>query len=281
MNKHLLADYGLKYNPFAQDIPKEALYLTDQLKDFCLRIENYKISQGGFALICGQPGLGKSVALRYLATQLETIRDVVLAEFEHPQSAVCDFYRELGHRFGVPLQFNNRWHTFNGLRERFVQHIKSSLIRPVLLVDEAQDMLPSVLNELRALSSAKFDSTNLLTVIFAGDNRFLQKLERIDLLPLKSRVSPMLLLDHYSAEQLLDLLEHLLIQAGNPALVADGLRQTLCEHAMGNIRSLVIMGNELLQLAVQKEKPQIDEKLFFECFSADRLPHKPNPRRTK
>jgi general secretion pathway protein A len=44
------------------------------------------------------------------------------------------------------------------------------------------------------------------------------------------------------------------------------VQNALCEHAAGNYRLLVNMANELLALAVSREVPQIDEKLFFEAF---------------
>ena len=45
------------------------------------------------------------------------------------------------------------------------------------------------------------------------------------------------------------------------------LMQTLCEHAMGNYRALCNMAAELLTIATQQEKSQLDEKLYLECFS--------------
>ncbi len=52
----------------------------------------------------------------------------------------------------------------------------SSRIRLVLLGDEAQEMSPGVLGELRILSSADFDANSLLTVVLAGDGRLLELL---------------------------------------------------------------------------------------------------------
>jgi general secretion pathway protein A len=54
----------------------------------------------------------------------------------------------------------------------------------VLLIDEAQEMSPDVLGELRILSSADFDATSLLTVILSGDGRLLELLRQEALVPL-------------------------------------------------------------------------------------------------
>jgi type II secretory pathway predicted ATPase ExeA len=64
MNKKLLALYGLKWNPFSSELPTEALVITPKLESFCWRIEQTLVREGGFALVIGDPGTGKSVALR-------------------------------------------------------------------------------------------------------------------------------------------------------------------------------------------------------------------------
>jgi len=74
------------------------------------------------------------------------------------------------------------------LRDRWQAHIDASLSRPVLIVDEAQEMKPPVLAELRLLSSARLDSHILLTVVLAGDSRLLERLRCDELLPLGSRM---------------------------------------------------------------------------------------------
>ena len=57
--------------------------------------------------------------------------------------------------------------------------------------------------------------------------------------------------------------------AGNAKLFSASLSKTLCEHAMGNLRLMMNMANDLLAEALRLERDQIDEKLFFEVFSLD------------
>ncbi len=267
MKTKLLALYGLKYNPFTPDVPTEALHSHPKLEDFCWRIEHTLIQDGGFALISGEPGTGKSVTLRLLADRLAHIRDAQVGAITHPSANIADFYRELGDIFGVPLNAHNRWNGFKGLRERWVKHLESTLLRPVLFIDEAQEMPGCVLNELRLLTSMQFDSRVLLSVVLAGDQRLNNKLRGDELLPLGSRIRVRLNTEYANPEQLMQSLQHLLRSAGNPGLMSQELMQTLCDHAMGNYRMLCSMAGELLASAARQERTQLDEKLYFECFA--------------
>src|SRR5262249_57520339 len=105
--------------------------------------------EGGLGRVGGERGVGKSVGLRLLVERLAALRDVKVALLSRPQSGVGDFYRELGDLFGVPLVPHNRWAGAKALREKWQVHIDAALFRPVLVVDEAQEMQAAVLNELR------------------------------------------------------------------------------------------------------------------------------------
>lgn len=267
MNKKLLSLYGLKWNPFAPQVPAEALYVGARLDSFCWRVEQL-LGEGGFALVTGLAGLGKSVSLRVLAERLSGLRDVQVGVLSRPQAGLADFYRELGELFGVQLHPHNRWGGAKVLRERWQAHIDASLSRPALIVDEAQEMQLAVLSELRLLCSARLDSHLLLTVVLAGDQRLLERFRSEELLPLGSRMRVRLALDRATPEELRELLQHALAKAGAPKLMGSEVLATLCDHAQGNARALMNMAGELLALAAQREARHIDEQLFFETFAA-------------
>jgi len=271
MNKKLLSLYSLKFNPFSPDIPPTALWVAPPLEQFCWRIEQ-QVGEGGFALALGDPGTGKSTALRLLAERLSQRRDLTVGVLTRPQASLADFYRELGDLFQVPLSPHNRWASAKVLREKWHNHIETSRDRPVLLIDEAQETTAAVLCELRLLASADLDSRSILTVILAGDGRLSLKLESPELLPLASRIRTRLRTEALPPQQLLACLTHLLKSAGNPKLLSPPLLQTLCEHASGNLRLLMHLAHDLLAAAAQQERDTIDEKLFFEVFALDPKP---------
>ena len=142
----------------------------------------------------------------------------------------------------------------------------SAQIRPVLLVDEAQEMSPEVLSELRILSSADFDATSLLTVVLAGDGRLPERLRQEALVPLSTRIRVRLVTEAAPREELLELLRHALVKAGNASLMTAELMEVLVDHSAGNYRSLMIMGGDLLAYGMAQEIAQLDEKCYLEVF---------------
>lgn len=270
-SKKLLSLYGLKWNPFSPDLPSEAIVRTPKFDHFVWRVENLAL-EGGFALITGDSGLGKSVALRTLYEQLSKIREITVGALSRPQSGLSDFYRELGTLFGIELKTSNRWGGYRLLREKWQTHIDSTLLRPVLLIDEAQEMPSMVLSELRLLASSHFDSQILLTVVLAGDHRLTSRLKTPELIPLGTRIRARLVLETATKNDLLGLLHESLIRAGNPKLMTGGLLETLTEHSAGNPRILMALANDILSFAAKKEIATLDESLYL-----DALPPSPRP----
>lgn len=73
MNPKFQSLYSLKFNPFRPDVPVEALYITPAVDAFLRRVE-LGITDGGYVMITGDPGTGKSVALRLLGRRLAALR---------------------------------------------------------------------------------------------------------------------------------------------------------------------------------------------------------------
>jgi type II secretory pathway predicted ATPase ExeA len=275
-DKNIRALYGLKYNPFLPNLPTEALWVAPEAEPFAHRVQAM-ISQGGFALITGDPGQGKSKTLQWIAQRLSRIPDITVGVMERPQSQLADFYRELGELFGVGLTPLNRYGGFKALRTKWKAHCQSSLARPVLLIDEAQETSSACLTELRLLQSACFDSESLLFTILCGDGRLPDRFRTPELLPLGSRIRARLQLSPLTPEQLQGYLSFALEQAGYQQLMTPELIQTLAAHSLNNLRVLNHMAAEMLDAATERNLPRLDESLYFELFS----PAPSKPRRNK
>lgn len=258
--------FGLSWNPFLPDIPISAFCLEEQVTQFCWNVEQL-VLDGGFAFVTGDPGAGKSITLRVLQNRLSQIPDLSVRVLSRPQSRLRDFYREMAAIFGIEMRFHNRFGGFLKLREQWLSHIHSNLFRPVLLIDEAQELPDEVLSEIRLLGSADLDARSILAVIFAGDKRFLSNLSSPAIAPLESRMRVRLHLQNRSPESMRNILMTTLKNAGNSDLMSPGVIRALSEQHLGNIRAMMISANQLLSIAFQKEIRQIDENLYFEVAS--------------
>lgn len=264
--KKLLALFGLKWNPFTPDLPTDGLLVTPRLESFVQRVETM-VHDGGFALILGEPGNGKSVTMRLIEQHLAEVPDIVVGVLTRTQSGLADFYRELGQIFGVELRPHNRWNAFDSLRKRWRAHAQASLVKPVLLIDEAQEMPTEVLEEIRHLARGHLDTQAFLNVVFAGLLGLAERFRQPTLVSLGTRIRTRLILDHATPEELTAVLRHAIKKAGAPQLLPETLQNTLVGHAAGNYRVLMNMGAELLAAAAQRNQSTIDEKLFFEVFT--------------
>ncbi len=175
MNRERLTHYGLKWNPFAADLPVEGLLATPAIESLCRGIERQLVRQGGFAPVAGDHGNGKSVALRPLASRPGRAEGLAVAVLAHPSSSNGDFYREMADLFDITTLRSNIRAGFKALREHWRRHLDDTRMRPVPRAGEAREMAAKALTELRPLSSTEFDSRTIPSVVLAGDGRLLAK----------------------------------------------------------------------------------------------------------
>lgn len=274
MDARIQALFGLKYNPFSPDVPTDGLVRTARIDAFCHRVESL-VLDGGIALVTGEPGAGKSVVLRLLAERLGKMRELTVATISRPQSGMTDFYRELSLTFGLACGTSNRWGGFRSLREKWLSHIETTLLRPIILIDEAQEVPTPVLSEIRLLSSIAYDSKAILTVILAGDLRLPERLRDSALTPLESRLRTRLRLEPASRDEMVTMLETRCEAAGNASLVTSELAATLAERSLGNARAMLNIADELLTAAAARDLKQLDEKLYLDLYPT------PDPRQQR
>lgn len=263
-NRNLHALYGIKWNPFGSDVPVHALKIPQHGDRFIWQVEQLAFD-GGFAMLSGASGSGKSTLMRVLLKKISAVGGISTAHIDRPQSSLRDFYIELGAAFGMSFKMSNRFGGFKRLREEWLKQIAAASFRPFLFIDEAQALPTEVLSEIRILGSHDFDSRCILAVVLAGDPRLPARLrENEELVPLDTRIRARMLVEKYSCEDLIALLNHAVTQAGAPELMAPGIKPILAELANGSPRALMNYARDLLTFAAEKESRCIDEQVLFE-----------------
>lgn len=281
-DRNIHALYGLKWNPFAREVPVHALKSPPQADRFFWQVEHLAFD-GGFGLLSGASGSGKSSVMRLLEQRISNVGGIAIAKIDRAQSNLRDFYLELGEAFGVSFKTGNRYGGFKRLRMEWLKQISAATFRPFLLIDEAQAMPTEVLSEIRVLGSHDFDSRCILAVVLAGDQRLPARLrDDEELVPLDTRMRARLVVESQTCEELIALLTHATSVAGAPDLLTPGVKSVLAEHANGSPRAMMSQANDLLAYAAEKEARCIDEQLLFD-FDGSKFKQRPklprhNPR---
>jgi general secretion pathway protein A len=278
LNKlHML--YGLKWNPFALSIPNEGLYRIPELDALSYRIRS-SLHEGGFSLITGDPGTGKSCCSRLLCDDIAKQDGVLVTKITRPQSSITDLYRELSYVFESHFPFSNRFGGHIKLRDKWRMQMDNTTMKPVLIIDEAQDMRAHVMQEIKSLSSEALDSNILLTIILVGDLRLVAQLDQPELQPIRSRLRYRLVLADKVENDLMAIMLQTMRQAGCAQLMTESLVKIIVSKAMGNPRTMMTLANNCL---VEAMPAPIGESVFFkvtnESLSVQKRPLNPISRR--
>jgi general secretion pathway protein A len=177
--------YGLKELPFALTPDPRFIYFTPSHTEVMANL-HYGIESGkGLVVVTGEVGTGKTTVLRWIMQRLE--RSVLVAYLFNPRLSVTEFYQQVANLLDV-----QKWETKPELLVALGQALESRHsrgLRTVLIIDEAQGLSPSVLEEIRLLSNFESDTAKQLQIVLTGQPELRDVLNDPDLRQLKQRVA--------------------------------------------------------------------------------------------
>ena len=212
------------------------------------------------AAIIAPSGTGKTVLLRALKDRLPEARYRV-HDVKVTSLSKRDMCREIATAVGLP-PVGTYPHLVRKLQELFCAQAHDEGLRPVLLVDEGQDMRPEVLATLRILTNFELDSRLVLSVVLAGDTRLGQLLARHELEPVRRRLAHVATLPLLGRDETRCYLDHRLTLAGaSSELFADDAKDAVYEIARGNLRATDHLCLKALELAAAADRTEITATL--------------------
>jgi general secretion pathway protein A len=179
--------FGLKENPFNVNPDPRYLFLTPHTQE-ALACLTYGIeTRKGFILLTGEVGTGKTTLINKMLEWLHKER-VFTAFVFNPRLSVSQFFDFMMADFGIPCESHQKGQMLVKLNQWLLDRYRAGE-RAVLVVDEAQNLSPQMLEEIRLLTNLETSTEKLLQIVLAGQPELEQKLNQPDLRQLRQRIT--------------------------------------------------------------------------------------------
>ncbi len=256
------AHFGFSTLPFTREIPIKDRWHSD-IFDQPLTALRQTIEQRMSGVVLAPSGTGKTLVLRTLRAELPEARYRV-HYVKLTSLSRKDLCREIGLAAGFDLSGIYPV-VFRMLQQRLRQFDEDGL-RPVLLLDDTQDMSPLVLTTLRILTNFDMDSRLVLSLVLAGDNQLRNMLQSQPLEPIRRRMAHIATLRLLSRAETRDYMQHRVRVAGAQTFPFDTQTvDAVFEVSRGNLRAIDQLARKSLELAAQKAIATVDPSLVAEA----------------
>ncbi|HOH43337.1 MAG TPA: AAA family ATPase, partial [Candidatus Hydrogenedentes bacterium] len=203
--------YGLRERPFNLTPDPKFLYLSEKHKEAFAHLLYGIKNRSGFVMITGEIGTGKTTLCRNLLNQLDSNTEV--AFIFNPFLSAIELMKKINQEFGIESDAD----TVLELTEELNVHLLHSSAMGkdcVLVIDEAQNLSPQVLEQIRLLSNLETDTEKLLQIILIGQPELAEKLALRELRQLNQRITARYHLKSLSASETLQYIAYRIHVAG-------------------------------------------------------------------
>lgn len=204
--------FGLSESPFSIAPDPRYLFLSDKHREALAHLIYGVGDQGGFVLLTGEVGTGKTTICRCLLQQVPDNADI--AFIINPKQSVNQLLQSIFRELQIALE---KGATSKDLIDHFNQYLLAAHGRgrnTILIIDEAQNLTPDVLEQLRLLTNLETNEKKLLQLVLLGQPELNKMLERPELRQLAQRITARYHLSPLSAKEVAEYIEHRLSVAG-------------------------------------------------------------------
>lgn len=260
--------FGFSEKPFTITPNPQFIYLSEHHREAFAHLLYGIDSHAGFIAMTGEVGTGKTTVLRTLLTQLDTEKYRSALIF-NPCLSGEQLLASICHEFGVVADDRNSFGYLEALNRFLVeQHGAGRTV--VLVVDEAQNLVPEVLEQVRMISNLETERDKLIQIILAGQPELNDILARHDLRQLNQRITVRCHLRPMSILDTADYIRHRLKVSGCriPGLFSAGAVKHIYHFSRGVPRLINVICEQALVMAWTQElgsiTPAITRKIIKE-----------------
>jgi len=179
------AHYGLLRSPFEMTPDPAFLWMSDSHSEGLATLVYGVKARKGFVLLTGEVGTGKTTLLHALLAQLD--RSTLAAFLFNPRLEPLDFFRVLFDELGIETPCATKAEYLIALNRFLIARLEQDL-PTLLIIDEAQNLSPEMLEEVRLLSNLETPSSKLLQIMLVGQPELAEMLARPELRQLRQRI---------------------------------------------------------------------------------------------
>ena len=253
--------FGLRKRPFDILPDSEFLFLSEQHKIAINNIKFAILNRDSFVVVTGHVGVGKTTILKKIYAELGN--SIELARLTHTTLSPVELIQAILLAFSQPAESNSRVHLLEQLR-LFLQQRYDQNKPVVIAVDEAQNLSPEALEELRLLTCIDADGRRLLTIVLMGQPLLNSILETDRMANLRQRTRLRQQLDNLNAYETLEYVRHRLAIVGGDLdrIFAPGTVRNVFNVTAGNPRLInTLCDTTLIGCAVNKAEKVTNEIL--------------------
>ncbi|PYQ13535.1 MAG: hypothetical protein DMF80_14775 [Acidobacteria bacterium] len=273
------AHYGFAEKPFNLTPDPKYLYLSQRHTEAFAHLEFGRRERGGFIVVTGEVGTGKTTLARYFLSRLDS--RTATAFVLYPALTAAELLGSILQDLHIPVPGASLKDHVDALH-RFLLEAREKGRDVVLLIDEAQDLSAEVLEQIRLISNLETDTEKLIQIVLMGQSELQEMLSRRELRQLAQRVTAQYHLAPLSRPETEDYVAHRLRVAGGDGKVSftSGALAAVHQHSGGVPRLINLICDRALLAGYVQGVRVVDAPMVRQASSEVKsaLPRRPMAR---
>ncbi len=257
--------YSLRVKPFELVPSPDFLFLSRSHRKALTYLKYGVTEKVGFMLLTGEVGSGKTTLIRNLIKGLDS--NIVLSKIFNTKVSSEQLISLINEDFGLDVNGKDKISLLRELNNFLIEQYAEKH-NPILVIDEAQNLTPELLEEVRMLSNLETDDSKLLQIVLVGQPELKKVLARPELRQLRQRISISCHIYPITRAETEEYIFHRLEVAGNrdAVIFRNGTVESVYNFSKGIPRLINIVCDFLMLAAFVEETREITSGLVKEVI---------------